>query len=171
MATEQLKVLVVGATGSIGRLVVEEAQRQGHSVRALVRSAEKARRLPADTEIVIGDLTRPDTLVAVVDGIEGIVFTHGSDGGGKKGAETVDYGGVRNILFALGSRKVRIALMTAIGVTNRLSSYNRSTESHDWKRRAERLVRVMELLPAGRLLRCWSPALPQHRHYVRHSNW
>jgi uncharacterized protein YbjT (DUF2867 family) len=31
--------------------------------------------------------------------------------------------------------------MTAIGVTNRASSYNRSNESHDWKRRAERLVR------------------------------
>ena len=31
--------------------------------------------------------------------------------------------------------------MTAIGVTNRTGSYNRETESHDWKRRAERLVR------------------------------
>ena len=42
----------------------------------------------------------------------------------------------------LGSRKARIALMTAIGVTNRTGSYNLSTESHDWKRRAERLVRA-----------------------------
>jgi nucleoside-diphosphate-sugar epimerase len=33
-----LTVLVVGATGSIGRLVVAEALRQGHSVRALVRA-------------------------------------------------------------------------------------------------------------------------------------
>lgn len=32
--------------------------------------------------------------------------------------------------------------MTAIGVTNRNGSYNRSTEAHDWKRRAERLVRA-----------------------------
>lgn len=32
--------------------------------------------------------------------------------------------------------------MTAIGVTNRTGSYNRSTESHDSKRRAERLVRA-----------------------------
>jgi len=60
-------------------------------------------------------------------------------------SETVDYGGVRNVLAALGSRKARIALMTAIGVTNRASSYNRSTESHDWKRRGERLVRFSGL--------------------------
>ena len=35
--------------------------------------------------------------------------------------------------------------MTSIGVTNRTGSYNRSTESHDWKRRAERLVRASGL--------------------------
>jgi len=57
----------------------------------------------------------------------------------------VDYGGVRNVLAALGSRKARIALMTSIGVTNRAGSYNRSTESHDWKRRSERLVRASGL--------------------------
>jgi uncharacterized protein YbjT (DUF2867 family) len=32
--------------------------------------------------------------------------------------------------------------MTSIGVTNRESSYNRSSEAHDWKRRSERLVRA-----------------------------
>ena len=105
-------------------------------------AVEKARRLPAKTEAVIGDLTRPNTLEAAVKGIDAIVFTHGSDGAGKVGSETVDYGGVRNVLAALGSHKPRIALMTAIGVTNRTGSYNRSTESHDWKRRAERLVRA-----------------------------
>ena len=39
-------VLVVGATGSIGRLVVEEAIRQGYRTRALVRDRDKARTLP-----------------------------------------------------------------------------------------------------------------------------
>jgi uncharacterized protein YbjT (DUF2867 family) len=142
MNKQSMTLLVIGATGSIGSLVVEEALRQGHSVRALVRSQEKARRLPAKVEPVIGDLTRPDTLDAAVKDIDAVVFTHGSDGAGKAGSETVDYGGVRNVLAALGSRKARIALMTAIGVTNRTGSYNRSTESHDWKRRAERLVRA-----------------------------
>ena len=142
MSNQSMTVLVIGATGSIGNLVVEEALLRGHSVRALVRSQQKAGRLSAKAEAVIGDLTRPDTLAAAVKGIDAVIFTHGSDGAGKVGSETVDYGGVRNVLAALGSRKVRIALMTAIGVTNRTGSYNRSTESHDWKRRAERLVRA-----------------------------
>lgn len=145
MTSTKMTVLVVGATGSIGRLVVEEALREGHAVRALVRNADKARQLPREAQVVIGDVTCPDTLSSAVEGIDAIVFTLGSDGAGKVGAEAIDYGGVRNVLLALASRTARIALMTSIGVTNRTGSYNRSTEAHDWKRRSERLVRASGL--------------------------
>lgn len=138
-------VLVVGATGSIGRLVVEVAHEKGYAVRALVRDPAKARQFSNEVQVIKGDVTHPDTLGSAVNGIDALIFTHGSDGMGKVGAETIDYGGVRNVLRALGSKRVRIALMTAIGVTNRASSYNRSTESADWKRRAERLVRASGL--------------------------
>jgi uncharacterized protein YbjT (DUF2867 family) len=140
-----MKVLVLGATGSIGHLVVEETIRQGHTVRALARDRQKARRLPKDAEVVVGDLTRPETLAPAVEGLDAIVFTHGSDGGGKAGSQQVDYGGVRNVLAALTGRSVRVVLMTAIGVTNREGDYNRQTEAHDWKRRGERLVRASGL--------------------------
>ncbi|MGB8260184.1 MAG: NAD(P)H-binding protein [Terracidiphilus sp.] len=121
-------VLAVGATGSVGRYVVEEGLAEGYRVRALVRDASKARLLPAAVEIAVGDVTRPETLAAAVEGIDAAVFTRGSDGQGKAGAEAIDYGGVRNVLLALGAKQVRIALMTSIGVTNRTGSYNRSTE-------------------------------------------
>jgi len=145
MTDQPLKILVVGATGSIGRHVVAEARARGHSVRALVRDTHKGRALGDAVEIIVGDLTEKASLRAVVEDVDAIVFTHGSHGNGKLGSEQVDYGGVRNALVALGSRKVRIALMTAIGVTNRTGSYNQHTEAHDWKRRAERLVRASGL--------------------------
>jgi uncharacterized protein YbjT (DUF2867 family) len=149
MSQRQMTLLVVGATGSIGREVVAEAVRAGYAVRALVRSHARAGTLPEPVQKVLGDVTRPDTLEAAVEGVDAIVFTHGSAGGGKAGAESVDYGAVRNTLRALASRKPsqrpRIALMTAIGVTDRTGHYNRSTEAHDWKRRAERLVRASGL--------------------------
>jgi hypothetical protein len=94
MSHQPITVLVVSATGSIGRLVIEEAARKGHAVRALARDPRKARKLLPDAEVVVGDLTRPDTLMAAVDGVNAIVFTHGSDGGGKAEAERVDHGGV-----------------------------------------------------------------------------
>jgi uncharacterized protein YbjT (DUF2867 family) len=144
MTTRPTSVLVVGSTGSIGNLVVEEAIRQGYTTRALVRGAAKAKYLPKEAEVVVGDLAHPETLAAAVAGVDAIVFTHGSHGG-KAEAEGIDYGGVRNVLHALGPRTARIALMTAIGVTNRTGAYNRSTEAHDWKRRSERLVRASGL--------------------------
>jgi len=140
-----LNILVVGATGSIGQWVVQEALQRGHTVRALVRDTARARSLPAAAQRVQGDLTRADTLFAALEGIDAVVFTHGSNGGGKQAAEQVDYGAVRNVLQALGGRVVRIALMTSIGTTHRTGAYNRSTEIHDWKRRGERLVRASGL--------------------------
>jgi uncharacterized protein YbjT (DUF2867 family) len=139
--SQSLTVLVVGASGSIGRLVVEEALNQGHRVRALVRAAPRGRPLPPQAQVVLGDITRPETLAGALDGVDAVVFTHGSNGD-KSATESVDYGAVRNVLTVLGAQPARIALMTAIGVTNRTGSYNRRTEAHDWKRRSERLVRA-----------------------------
>jgi uncharacterized protein YbjT (DUF2867 family) len=144
MSIPRMTVLVVGATGSIGRLVVEEAIRQGHTVRALARNPVKARQLPAATQVFIVDVTRPETLPPAMEGVDAIIFTLGSDGG-KVGVESVDYGGVRNTLRALNIQGARIALLTSIGGTNRKGAYNRSTEAHDWKRRSERLVRASGL--------------------------
>ena len=126
-------VLVVGATGSIGRHVVDEALRRGLRTRALVRPGSRTR-LPDGAEIVQGDLTRAETLADAVDGVDAVVFTQGSHGDPRQ-AELVDYGAVRNTIEALAGRLVRISLMTTIGVTKR-------SAGHDAKRRGERLVRA-----------------------------
>ncbi|QNE36384.1 SDR family oxidoreductase [Leifsonia shinshuensis] len=136
MTDKPLTVLVVGATGSIGRLVVAEAQRRGHHVRALVRDASRAGRiLPGPTDLAVGDLTRPATLTAAVEGVDAIVFTHGS-GTREADVRDIDYAGLANVLTALNGRRVRIALMTAVGTTRPGTPYAA------WKRRAERLVRA-----------------------------
>jgi uncharacterized protein YbjT (DUF2867 family) len=130
MTKSPLTILAVGASGTIGRHVVDIALGQGHKVRALVRSADKIAERDG-LDIVIGDLANPNALAQAVEGVDAIVFTHGS----SSAPEAVDYGAVRNVLAALNGKAVRIALMTAIGVTDRKGA-------HDWKRRAERLVRA-----------------------------
>jgi uncharacterized protein YbjT (DUF2867 family) len=128
-----LNILLVGGAGSIGRHVARVATKTGHNVRILSRRDGDG--------VVSGDLTDASTLSEAVRGIDAVVFTHGTHGS-ETGMRDVDYGGVRNALEAIGDRPVRIALMTAIGVTYRDGSYNRSTGAHDWKRRSERLVRA-----------------------------
>ena len=43
MSKEPLTIVFVGATGSVGRLAITEALRQGHTARALVRNERRAR--------------------------------------------------------------------------------------------------------------------------------
>lgn len=136
MTDEMSTVLVVGATGSIGQHVVAQALKAGYETRALVRDASRTDRFPEGTSIAVGNLTDPSTLREAVEGVTGIVFTHGSHGNAHE-AEAVDYGAVRNVLNVLDA-PARIALMTAIGVT-------KHAPGHDWKRRGERLVRASGL--------------------------
>ncbi|HWD02943.1 MAG TPA: NAD(P)H-binding protein [Amycolatopsis sp.] len=64
-----MTVLVTGATGNVGRLVVDELLALGVPVRALTKDPEQAR-LPEGVEVVVGSLARPATLPAALDGIE-----------------------------------------------------------------------------------------------------
>jgi uncharacterized protein YbjT (DUF2867 family) len=129
-------VLIVGATGSIGRHAVAEALQQGYAVRALVRDRARAVRiLPDGVDLVTGDMTRPETLGPAVDGVDAVVFTHGSTTS-ERDVRDNDYTGVANVLKALNGRRTRIALMTAIGTTRPGVAYAQ------WKLRSERLVRA-----------------------------
>ncbi|KFD05542.1 hypothetical protein GRPL_03840 [Raoultella planticola ATCC 33531] len=114
----------------------------GHHPVALVRNRRKVKRLPRGTDIFYGDVSMPETLSDLPKDIDAVIFTLGSDGQGRIGARAIDYGGVRNLLRMFRDTPVRISLMTTIGVTERLSTWNQRTEVHDWKRRAERLVRA-----------------------------
>jgi uncharacterized protein YbjT (DUF2867 family) len=66
-------VLVTGATGRVGRVVVDLLLEAGVPVRALAHRAEAAAMLPANVEVVTGDLTVPDSLDAGLRGV-GAVF-------------------------------------------------------------------------------------------------
>ena len=63
------KILVTGATGSVGRHVVSTLVMQGRDVRAVVRDPGAAS-LPDRVEVVPGDLSAPETLTAALHGVE-----------------------------------------------------------------------------------------------------
>ncbi len=62
-------VLVTGATGRVGRAVVAELLGAGVPVRALTHRSEAAVTLPANVEVVTGDLTVPESLDAGLRGV------------------------------------------------------------------------------------------------------
>ena len=66
-------MLVTGATGRVGRAVVGLLIDAGVPVRALTHRSEAAAALPANVEVVTGDLTVPESLDAGLRGV-GAVF-------------------------------------------------------------------------------------------------
>ncbi|MFI0242477.1 SDR family oxidoreductase [Streptomyces sp. NPDC016845] len=66
-------VLVTGATGRVGRAVIDRLLDAGVPVRAFTRRPEAAATLPAQAEIFTGDLTVPETLDPALHGA-GAVF-------------------------------------------------------------------------------------------------
>ncbi|MGW3959148.1 NmrA family NAD(P)-binding protein [Amycolatopsis sp. NPDC005003] len=86
--TQQPKtVLVTGATGTVGRHLVAELLAGGHRVRALTRSPGTAG-LPADVELVAGDLSAPAP-EGLFDGVDSaFVFPAPGVAGFVKAADT-----------------------------------------------------------------------------------
>ncbi len=67
------KTLIIGATGTVGGLVLEEAVRRGADVRALVRNKERAN-LPDTVELVQGDLADRDAVSAALKGVDSAFY-------------------------------------------------------------------------------------------------
>ena len=94
------RVLVAGSTGYLGGFVCRELEARGHFVRALARSPEKLAPLRGSLdEIVKAEITRPETLQHVCDGID-VVFSSAGITRQKDGLtfRDVDYQGNRNLL-------------------------------------------------------------------------
>jgi uncharacterized protein YbjT (DUF2867 family) len=74
-------ILITGATGLNGSEVVRRLSAKGVPVRALVRNTEKARTLSLlpHVEIVEGDMARPETLGAVLHGVERAMLISSSE--------------------------------------------------------------------------------------------
>jgi uncharacterized protein YbjT (DUF2867 family) len=67
-----MNVLVLGATGGTGRLIVCDALAKGHSVVALVRSNARALDLPGP-DMIEGDARDEGALIRALDGCDAVV--------------------------------------------------------------------------------------------------
>ena len=75
-----MNLVVLGATGRTGRLVVEQALAAGHSVTALVRSPEKLTTGHANLRVVKGEATEASAVSSALEGADAVISTLGGNG-------------------------------------------------------------------------------------------
>lgn len=140
-------VLVAGGTRGTGALIVQRLIATNRRVRVLARDPHRVSLAPSPAvEIVSGDITRPATLPACVQGAAHIIFTAGVHSGrfaSEPFVKLTDYEGVRNTLMAAREAGFsgRFLYLNSIGVTvpsltaTLLNALKRNTLV--WRRRVE----------------------------------
>lgn len=84
--------LVTGATGGLGQRIVRILRDRDQSVRALVQLTSRYSELEhRGAEIAIGDLQQERDIQKACRDVRYIISAHGSTGGERNGAETIDY--------------------------------------------------------------------------------
>lgn len=75
-----MNLVVLGATGGTGRLVVEQALAAGHTVTALVRSPEKLAVRNPNLHVVAGQATDPSAVARALERADALISTLGGGG-------------------------------------------------------------------------------------------
>lgn len=136
-------VLVTGATGQTGRLLVASLIENGSSVRALLRSPDKAASLGTGVEVFIGDVTDPASLVKAFEGTAVIISTIGARFPiGDNGFAAVDWEGNRALIDAAKAAGVKQFILLSAGSAGRDGfPYSWSISPYPWKAKAEAYLR------------------------------
>ncbi len=75
-----MNLVILGATGRTGRLVVEQALAAGHTVTALVRSPEKLTSANPNLRVVTGQATDATAVSRAMEGADAVISTLGGKG-------------------------------------------------------------------------------------------
>jgi len=138
------RILVAGATGGVGRLIVRQLLDQGRTVRTLVRDVKQAQTtLGQNVELMLGDTRRPETLTPALAGIDIVMCATGSRlSSSDNMPQQVDYEGVRNLVEAAKSARVKhFLLVSSLAVTRPEHPLNRFGQVLTWKLRGEDTLR------------------------------
>ena len=70
-----MRILVLGATGYIGRNVAAALVDAGHEVHGLVRTPDRASALPAGVSAMVGDIDHPETVTRLLAPVDAVINT------------------------------------------------------------------------------------------------
>ncbi|MBT5240947.1 MAG: SDR family oxidoreductase [Rhodospirillaceae bacterium] len=137
------RILVAGATGQSGKLIVTALLEKGFTVRAMSRSAERAASLGDGVEPAEADVTDPSSLSSAMIGVDAVLSAIGGRRPiGSNGFEAVDWEGNRALIDAAKAAGVRRFILMSGGSAGRDGFlYTLPIAPYPWKAKAESHLR------------------------------
>jgi putative NADH-flavin reductase len=106
-----MKIIIFGATGTLGRHLIEQALVQGHHVTAFSRDPSALKSEHKNLNAVAGDVFDPEAVSSAIKGHDGVLIALGA---GRKGA--VRAAGTKHIIDAMERLGVRrLVCQTTLG--------------------------------------------------------
>jgi len=112
MSVDDKRILVTGASGYIGSLLLERLAAAGHHARAMLRKPQSFTPPDGDVQVVEGDVLQPRTLTAALQGISVAYYLIHAMGAGKQYAQR-DRDGAIN--FARAAREAGVGKIVYLG--------------------------------------------------------
>lgn len=117
-----MKVIVIGATGTVGKLAVEKLLEGGHAVTAFARSSGKLDIVHPNLTPAAGDATEPQAVADAIAGHDAVVVTLGS---GLSRKSVIRSAGTLNVIQAMQRHGVRrLICQTTLGAHESWSNLN-----------------------------------------------
>ncbi len=134
------QILVAGATGRTGRLIVKKLLLGGIQPRGLARDLTQAKELFGEALVLVeGDVRNPGSLMPAIKGCGVVISAIGSRTPvGANCPRRVDFEGVANLVdLAKMADVTRFILISSIAVTQPAHPLNHFGGVLDWKRQGE----------------------------------
>jgi uncharacterized protein YbjT (DUF2867 family) len=103
-----MKILIVGATGTLGRQIARHAIDKDYKVRCLVRNLNKGSFLKEwGAELIKGDLCKPETLAPALEGIDALIDAATARATDSLSIKKIDWDGKVNLIKAAKEANIK----------------------------------------------------------------
>lgn len=112
-----MKIAIIGATGTVGQRILQEALVRGHQVTAVVRDPSRITRQDENLRVIAGDILDSASIAQAVAGCDAVISAYGPPPGAENTVETaaqmlvggVKAGGVSRLVVVGGAGSLEVA--------------------------------------------------------------